>query len=119
MFSFFIDPDKLISGSNYQKAKALIKMQNRPHPHYTPSPEFLQRHGLHIDEAETWVDFNDTEYWAVATKWITCNKETGETRLIKREMRSADRFTDASKVLFIGCLPDEAALESVIKWTNW
>lgn len=89
------------------------------HSNYEPTNDFIERHGLYIDEAEIWVDLNNTAYWAVATKWISYSKETGEVHLVKRAMESADRFTDSQKVLFMGHLPDEAAIESVIKWTNW
>jgi len=86
----------------------------KQHLFYEPTDEFIQRLGLHIEEAETWVELIDKESILEATRGIGFNKETGQVRL----WIAPSRYL-SSELLFDGYLPDEAALEAVIKWTNW
>jgi hypothetical protein len=65
----------------------------KQHPFYEPTNEFIERHGLHIDEAETWVELSDKE-------------DNGFMSYHEGHV-------------FEGYLPDEAALNSVIAWTLW
>lgn len=82
---------------------------------YQPSNEFINRHNLCIDEQETWVDLDNAPSRDEATASIAFNKDTGLFHLytIGRQ-RAFD-----TECLFSGYLPDEAALEAVIKWTRW
>ncbi|MGI4873244.1 MAG: hypothetical protein ACRYFX_18945 [Janthinobacterium lividum] len=87
------------------------------HPYYEPSPKFIQRHGLHIDEAEMMAILwkNEPDYAEESGgPGIDYHKGTGRIVLFHH-----NGDPETTPILFDGYLPDEAALESVIKWTNW
>lgn len=84
------------------------------HPYYEPTNEFIERHGLHISEAETWAELTDA--LDSPTRSLHYNKETGAIILFEGEKGYINYHEDC---VFHGFLPDEAALESVIQWTSW
>lgn len=74
------------------------------HPYYEPTAAFIQRHGLHIDEAEIWVELSGE-----GSRKIFYDKDDGEIILTD----------DFDIIVFQGHLPNEEALEQIIVYTNW
>ena len=74
------------------------------HGYYEPTNGFIERHKLHIDEAETWVELSGE-----GSRKLLYDKEDGQISLID----------DFDIIVFQGYLPSEEALENVIAYTNW
>lgn len=84
------------------------------HPFYEPTNEFIERHNLTINEAETWVEL--AENVSRPKRELHFNKETG---LIILFLADNGHINYHEYHVFTGYLPDEAALEAVIKYTRW
>ena len=74
------------------------------HPYYEPANKFIERHGLRIDEGETWAELSGE-----GSRKLLYDKEDGQISLI-------DGF---DMIVFQGYVPTEEALEAVIGYTLW
>lgn len=88
----------------------------KSHSFYEPTDDFIERHGLHIDEQETWVSLTDNADWERVSKHIDFNKETGWLHIYFSKGAVPNR---AFGILFSGYLPDEEALCAVLGYVGW
>lgn len=86
------------------------------HPHYAPTEEFIARHALRIDEAETWVQLLDGTDRNNVTKHLLYNKETGQIVLGKKD---ALWHLAPEETVFNGFVATEHELEQIIRYTRW
>ena len=86
----------------------------RAHLYYEPTDAFIDRYGLQVDEAETWVELYSPD--RNKRREMYYQKATGQIILFKYQPASSNKAED---VVFSGFVPDEQALENIIAYTGW
>ena len=84
------------------------------HPYYEPTDAFIDRYGLKVDEAETWVELYSQDI--NKKRELYYQKKTGQIIIFKYQQGSLNKSEDC---VFSGFVPNEQALENIIAYTGW